>query len=251
MTMEWFDCNTYFGLPTKRPLRPVETAETLLAEMDRAGIARALVWHIAQHDYSATVGNEMLARAIAPHERLMGCCAVLPPYTREMPGPPLLFEQMKRDRFAAVRLFPSAHRYEFNPVVMGGLLDGLSHRRVPLVLSVPRGVDWAALHRLMDAFPSLVCIICDHGCWGQDRLFRPLLDAYPNTCVDTAGYPLDGGIEALVRDYGAQRLVFGSGFPDHYHGGMMLALQHARISDADRAAIAGGNLARILAEADL
>ena len=249
--MEWFDCNAYFGLPTRRPLRPVATAEDLLAEMDRAGIDRALVWHIAQHDYSATVGNEMLARAIGPRDRLLGCAAVLPPQTRETPGPSHLAKWMAERRFGAVRVFPGAHRYRLNPVTMGGMLETLDHRRVPLLVSVTRGVDWPDVYRLMEAFPSLVCLVCDHGCWGQDRLFRPLLEAYPNVYVDTANYLLDGGIEALVADCGARRLVFGTGFPDHYHGGMMLALKHARISDEDRAAIAGANLARILREADL
>ena len=249
--MEWFDCNAYFGLPTKRPLRPVETAEALLAEMDRAGIDRALVWHVAQHDYSPTVGNEMLVRAIAAHDRLVGCCVVLPPQTHEMPRAPHLFDWMASARLRAVRVFPLANRYEFHAATLGGVLEAMDRRQVPLLVSMARGVAWGDLYRLLEAIPSLVCVVCDHGCWGQDRLFRPLLDTFPNVYVDTAGYLLDGGIEALVADYGAGRLVFGTGFPDHYHGGMMLTLRHARISDEDRQAIAGGNLVRLLGEAEL
>ena len=63
----------------------------------------------------------------------------------------------------------------------------------------------------------------------MDRMFRPLLDRYPNVYVDTAQYLLDGGLESLVADYGAQRVLFGSGFPESYMGGMMMTLQHARI----------------------
>jgi predicted TIM-barrel fold metal-dependent hydrolase len=58
---------------------------------------------------------------------------------------------------------------------------------------------------------------------------------------------LDGGIEALVADYGPDRILFGSGFPDSYMGGMMLALKHSQISADAQQAIAGGNLERILA----
>ncbi len=57
---------------------------------------------------------------------------------------------------------------------------------------------------------------------------------------------LDGGIEALVADYGPQRILFGSGFPESYMGGMMLALRHAQIPDAAKQAIAAGNLERLL-----
>jgi predicted TIM-barrel fold metal-dependent hydrolase len=66
--------------------------------------------------------------------------------------------------------------------------------------------------------------------------------------VDTAQYLLDGGIEAFVADYGPQRLLFGSGFPKSYLGGMMLAIKHAQISEEAKVAIAGKNLERILSE---
>ena len=91
-------------------------------------------------------------------------------------------------------------------------------------------------------------MICDHGCWGEDRRFRPLVERYPNVYVDTAQYLLDGGIEAFVQDYGAERMLYSSGFPRSHFGGMMLALKHARISEEAKAAIAGKNLDRIFAE---
>ena len=79
--MKFFDCNAFFGLPALRPLAPVATAEDLLVEMDRAGVERALVWHIAQHDGAPRVGNQLLTAAIAPHPRLLGCWTVSVSYT--------------------------------------------------------------------------------------------------------------------------------------------------------------------------
>ena len=114
-----------------------------------------------------------------------------------------------------------------------------------------RGVEWRDVYALLSEFPDLVCVACDHGCWGEDRMFRPLLERYPHFYVDTAQYLLDGGLESIVADYGARRLLFGSGFPESYMGGMMMALKHARIPDAAKQAIAGGNLERILEEAAL
>ena len=67
--MEFFDCNAYFGLPAQRPLAPVGSTELLLAEMDHAGVDRALVWHIAQHDVAPQTGNAMLTEAITPASR--------------------------------------------------------------------------------------------------------------------------------------------------------------------------------------
>ena len=247
--MRFFDCNVFFGLPVRRPLLPVPTAEMLLAEMDRAGVGKALVWHIAQHDASPQIGNRLLTDAIRPHPRLLGTWTVLPPQTHEFPAPSTFFQQMRAARIAALRVFPNSHRFLVNAVSMGELLGQMVSRRIPLFVSLRRGMDWPDVYALLKEFPDLVCVICDHGCWGMDRLYRPLLERYPNVYVDTAQYFLDGGLEALVADYGAKRLLFGSGFPESYLGGMMVALQHARIPDEGKKAIAGGNLERILEEA--
>lgn len=247
--MSFFDCNVFVGLPARRPLLPVPTAEALLVEMDRAGVDKALVWHIAQHDASPQIGNRLLADAIGPHPRLIGCWTVLPNQAHEFPPPLALFRQMRAARIAALRVFPNSHRYLVNAVSMGELLVQMVSRRVPLFVSVRRGMDWQDIYTLLGEFPELVCVICDHGCWGMDRLFRPLLERYPNVYIDTAQYLLDGSLEALVADYGATRVLFGSGFPESYLGGMMLALQHARIPDEGKRAIASGNLERVLEEA--
>jgi predicted TIM-barrel fold metal-dependent hydrolase len=247
--MLFFDCNVFYGLPTKRPLAPVASVGELVAEMDRAGVGKALVWHILQHDASPLIGNQVLADEIEPHDHLYGCWVVAPNQAHEYPPPRVLFQQMRAARVAALRVFPNAHRFLANAVSMGDLFAEMVASRVPLLASVRRGMDWPGIYALLAEFPGLVCVICDHGCWGMDRMFRPLLERYPNVYVDTAQYLLDGGIEALVADYGARRLLFGSGFPESYFGGMMMALKHARIADEDKALIAGGNLERIIEEA--
>jgi hypothetical protein len=249
--MHFFECNTFFGLPALRPLMPVPTAEMLLAEMDRVGIERALVWHIAQHDAAPQVGNALLTEAIRPHERLIGCWTVLPNHAHEFPPPAALFEQMRQARVAAIRIFPASHRFPANALALGELLEAMVACSIPLFLSLRRGSNWPLIYSLLAEFPDLVCVICDHGCWGEDRSFRPLLARYPHVYVDTAQYLLDGGIESLAADFGTGRLLFGSGFPESYHGGMMLALRHAQITDEAKQAIAAGNLERITAETKL
>jgi uncharacterized protein len=249
--MQFFDCNAFFGLPARRPVAPVASAEALVAEMDRAGVDRALVWHIAQHDVAPQTGNRMLTEAIAPHDRLVGCWTVLPNQAHEFPPPAKLFRRMKAARVVALRTFPGSHRFLLNVVSMGPMLSEMVARHIPLLLSLARGASWPVVYDLMAEFPELTCVVCDHGCWGEDRMFRPLLERYPNLYVDTAQYLLDGGIEALVTDYGAERLLYGSGFPESYFGGMMMALKHAQISLEAKEAIAHGNLERLIEEAML
>jgi hypothetical protein len=249
--VRFFDCNAFFGLPMIRPLAPVPTAGELVAAMDRNGVEQALVWHIAQHDDSPQTGNQLLADEIRDQPRLTGCWTVLPNQAREFPPLPVFFRQMREAHVRALRTFPGSHRFLANAVSMGDWLEALVERRIPLLLSLRRGVEWRDVYALLAEFPDLVCVICDHGCWGEDRMFRPLLERYPNVYVDTAQYLLDGGLEAMVADYGACRMLFGSGFPESYMGGIMMALKHARLPDEARAAIAGGNLERLLEEAEI
>jgi predicted TIM-barrel fold metal-dependent hydrolase len=246
--MDFFDCNVFIGLPDRRPVVPVRTVAELLAAMDRAGVDEALVWHIAQHDATPHVGNRLLTEAIQSQPRLWGCWSMLPNQAREFPAPAQLFRKMEAARVKAIRVFPSDHKFLINEVTMGDLLAAMVTQRVPLFVSVKRGMEWRDLYALLAEFPDLVCVICDHGCWGEDRRFRPLLERYPNVYVDTSQYLLDGGIEGLVADYGARRILFGSGFPESYFGGMMMALKHAEIPLAAKEAIAHGNLSRILEE---
>jgi len=249
--VHFFDCNAFFGLPMIRPLAVVPTAGDFVGAMDHNGVDRALVWHIAQHDDSPQTGNRLLADEIRDQPRLTGCWTILPNQAREFPPLPVFFRQMREARVRALRVFPGSHRYLANAVSMGAWLEALVARRIPLLLSLRRGVEWRDVYALLAEFPDLVCLICDHGCWGEDRMFRPLLERYPHVYVDTAQYLLDGGLESLVADYGARRLLYGSGFPESYLGGMMMALKHARLPDEAKVAIAGGNLARILEEVQL
>jgi len=253
MGMRFFDCNTYIGLPRRGELRPVKTAAELVAEMDRAGIERALVWHYTQRDWSVGEGNRMIAEAIAPHrERLVGTWCILPPQCEEIPPRKEFFTAMKKAGIGALRAFPAEHRWHPRREVIGELFDEISERGIPLIMSCDEHVHWpATLYDVMREFPTLTLVITDVGLWGPDRFFRPLVENYQNVYVEISQYILADGIKTFVKKYGAERLLFGTGFPRQDHGAMMLVVKHAEISEADKEKIAAGNMERILAEARL
>lgn len=247
--MKFFDCSAFMGRPARRGVfPPIATAGDFLSEMDFCGVDRALLWHIAQLDASPQAGNSLIAAAIQEQPRLWGCWSILPNQAHEFSPFANFLAEMQQSRITALRAFPLDHHFLLNAVAMGSWLEPMAAHRLPLFLSVRHGANWDIVYQVLSEFPDLVCVICDHGCWGEDRRFRPLLERYPHVYIDTANYLLDGGIEAFVADYGPERLLFGSGFPTSHFGGMMMAIKHARISEAARAAIAGQNLERILSE---
>lgn len=248
--LDLFDANAFVGRRVRGAYRPAVDAAGMLAVMDSYGIGRAVVWHIAQLEHSPIDGNPMLAEIVQGQERLTGCWTLLPPQTRELPPPEELFAAMARAGVRALRLFPEQHRFMADRVTLGPLLDPVADRRIPVLISLTHpGMSWSSTYRLLADFPELTCVLCDTGVWGQDRYFRPLLERYPQVHVETSLLSLgDGVVEALVRDYGSSRLLFGSGFPDREPEAAILQLLHAEILESDRAAIGSGNLARLFRE---
>jgi len=251
-----FDCNACYGQGRISAGSPPADVETLLAEMDWHGVDRALVHHALMRDHSPVVGNQMLADGIMGHERLVGSWAILPPQTGELPAGQALYDAMAAANVRALWAYPDDHRYLLNRLTFGALLDEVSERRIPLF--IPRdavearpGGTWELVTRLLAEYPALTLVVTAHGPWGEDRYFRPLLDAYPGLHIGISRYELDGGLVELVERYGASRLLYGSNYPLNAMGGPLLMLARAVLSDEDRAAIAGGNLARLLEGAEL
>lgn len=246
--MQFFDVNCYIGLPTNAIPCPVRTATELLAAMDRSGIEKALVWHVAQRDADVAAGNDLLAAAVRRHRaRLWGCWTLLPPQCGELPPLPQFLDGMRAANVKAVRAFPVAHNWLLRAVTLGDWLEAFCALHVPLFLSPGAAGGWEPIYDLLEEFPGLRMVVGDVGLWGVDRRIRPLLENYPGVHLEISQYILAGGIADLVGKYGARQLLFGSGFPECDHGGMMLTLKHAEISDKDKAAIAADNLRRLLA----
>lgn len=255
-SVSFFDCNASFGAPPKGVFRPCLTVEELLAEMDWTGVDRALVHHALMREQSPVVGNRVLAESIAGQERLVGTWAILPPQTGELAPAQEFFHAMRRANVRALWAFPEDHRYILDRIVFGTFLDEASDRRIPLLVprdaGGPRPPDtWNLVYRILSQYPRLTLILAAHGSWGEDRYFRPLLESYPSFYLDISRYELDCGLRDLVAKYGPERLLYGSNFPRQAMGGPRMMVAHAGIDTPARQAIAGGNLQRMLGEADL
>lgn len=249
--MHLFDCNASFGVSqAPSSLKRAATAQELLDEMDFCGIHEALVYHVAMRDDAPAVGNDLLSASIRGLRRLHGSWAIAPDQTGEQEPVPLFLRRMRRHGIRALRAFPSEHRYLLDGVALGPLLEAMVRRRIPLFLSVTESsggkFGWALVEQLHLEYPRLTLVATDHGPWGDDRFFRPLLDRFKRLHIDTSRYELDGGIAGLCDRYGAGRLLFGTGFPAANMGGALLTLSSSEISGKEKASIASGNLRRIL-----
>lgn len=259
MDLTFFDAYCQIGRRPTGGYQSAATADDLLAVMDGYGVSRTLVHHVAQAEGSPDAGNRLLIeqvrlaernRAANGLQRLVASWTILPPQTHEMPAPDIFFAQMKQADVIALQVFPLKHRYLLNRVTFGSFLDEISTRRIPLMLPLTQMPgEWTAIYSLLAEYPDLTCIIAGTGVWGSDRSFRPLLASYPHVYIETSMLSMnDQVVEGLVKDYGPERLLFGSGFPVREPLSSLLQLRHADLDDGDKQLIASGNLTRLLGE---
>ncbi len=248
--MKFFDCNASFGPLMVPPPKIAKTANDLLDEMDFCGINEALVYHAAQMDDSPIVGNQLLVEETEGLDRLHRSWAILPPQTEELPPPDEFLNLMKKYKVRALRVFPSKHRYLLTRTSLGSLYDLLIEKHIPLFISIKEFAagtsGWTLIEGILADNPDLTLVVTDHGTWGQDRYFRPLIEKYENFYIDTSRYELNEGIEAFCKKYGADKMLFGTGFPEIKIGGVLLALVNADISSKEKEAIAYRNLETLL-----
>lgn len=222
--------------------------------MDRLGVRRALVGHVAAREYHPAVGNAELLEELAGHPRLHPCWAVLPHQTGEMSEPAALVSEMRRHGVRAARVFPGVsrgwgHRFSLDRYVSGPLLTALEGAGIPVLVDYllfrRDELDWREIADVCERHPGLKLVLIRAGGRSARNLY-PMMDAFPNLHVGTAGYAVHRGLEALCERFGPGRLLFGSGFPYWSLGGAVFQLAHARIPLQAKRQIASGNLRRLL-----
>lgn len=250
--LELFDCNSFIGqvsVPRFYPRRV--TASVLRAEFDRIGVAEGLVTHVAAREYSPALGNDLLRDELAKDGGFSPCLTLLPTGTRELWAAESLLDELRHRGARAARLFPSAtiHRYPLDRRVIGDLLSVLEGARVPVFVDFDLGrrdeADWRALYDLAEGFPELPLVVVRPG-GRSNRGLYPLLKNYPNTYIETGGYWVHHGLEQISHTLGAERLLFGSGFPYWSLSGAAYHVATSGVSPEEKQLIGSGNLRRLL-----
>ena len=256
--MIFYDCRTSYGkyINKRGPHSPYGTLDELLADMQKAEISGGLIYNVAADNSGVNLGNELLAADLAtaadnrPDMDLHGMYTLVPSATGELPAPAELPAVMKATRMGALRINPAAHRYLPSPRVLGDYLEMATERRIPVLLDTSAGLTIEAAECIMAAFPDLTAILFYDNVWPCDRILRPFLAAYGNLRLDTTHLTALLVYEETVSQFGADRLVYGSGAPTGYMGVNMLTIMHSDISEAEKLAICSGNLRSIIEEAD-
>jgi predicted TIM-barrel fold metal-dependent hydrolase len=234
-------------------------AASLLDEMDQKGVGDAIVHHSIARLSHPIDGNEETMRMVEGQPRLRACWSVLSKASRE-------YESFEGYVEAAiqrgVRCFAVFPRFGANPpgndtsvreFVRAETFRILEDRRLPIFIDFganPAGgiddTDWEALRFLLAAHPKLPVILCEFRMRGGSRLVPGVMDDHPNLHLETSGLWNYMSLEHIARNWGAERLIFGSRSPWHSVGLAIGMVTMANLPAAQRAMILGGNIRRLM-----
>jgi hypothetical protein len=214
----------------------------LLAEMDRHGVERAVIYHAQTEDISPLEGNAALELWLGEDQRLIPQWSVLPVAASQ--------EQIQRlhsqGRVSSVRLQETdTVGLPFRPWAYGELLGWLSEQQIPVWIALPEFYP-DELVSTLSLYPKLVVVLVGAH-YVHHLQVRPLLHVLPNAYLELSRYEPIGDIEALCAEMGAERFLYGSWYWRYAMGPMLFYLHHMNVTEEALALICGGNVERILA----
>ena len=235
------DANVRVGDLKDEP-SPCRDRNQLLAEMDRHGVTRALIYHAQAESLSVADGNGYLEDWLeAGDERLVPQWVVMPT-DDSMNQLQNLHEQ---GRVQSLRLFnPLISGLPFRPWVYDEMLSWINERRLPLWISLP-DVNIDDVVTTLQEYPDVVPVFVGAH-YSHTLLVRPILKTLPNAFIELSRYEVIGEVEALRDEFGAERLIYGSWYSRFAMGPMLFYLHHTSFDENELSLVCGGNLERLL-----
>lgn len=225
------------------------TPDDLLRSLDEHGVSTALVGSYRSLYHDVKAGNREAAHVAAQHpERLIPVGILHPARYDESPAQQLAWlKQELGISIAALFSLPSYYPIVWDSPWMVELGRAAETLGVVLQAGIRDDVELAAVGRAWGGLKSPVLIRWMAGhryrMQGQEQAAAR---AWPTFFFDVGNACSTGAIERLAETIGANRLFFASNSPHNLSASPHAVLAEAELSDADRAAISGGTLAKLL-----
>lgn len=236
------DSLVYLGRDINRQEYQFSTPESLQAVLDKYRLTGALVCSFAGATLDIEYGNATLFKALEGENRLWPCPAVLPNGCGEVGDEGRYLDGLieKGARFCC--LLHESSGTSLDRRIIGNLFSALEKRRLPVALfSTATG----AAATLAEAYPRLPILL--HIPRTRDRVFWPLFNQTTNLYFSlAANYSHYRGLEFFIREGGADRILFASGYPVSEPGAAIANLFYSDLKESDRRKIASENIERLM-----
>jgi len=244
---EWFDAHTHTGANDPDGFKA--TPSEIVAGLDMAGHARALVFSSADPAGYGAANDRVLAEAADSGGRLVAL-ARLDPHADAVPEARRCLDAGA----AGLKLHPRAERFTMSEPAVEAIVALAHERRLPVMIHAGRGIP--ALGRdtieLARRYPQANLILAHCGISDLAWIWRELDDC-PNLLFDTAWWNV-ADVIALLALVPPGHILYASDMPYGHAVFNGLALmrcgQAVGLSPEAIAHIAGGQLVRLLEGAE-
>ncbi|MBD3181544.1 amidohydrolase family protein [Candidatus Poribacteria bacterium] len=249
----YFDSCCYLGRHVHMSGDQPETADEIISLMDHFCIHESLVIDVLSRETNPMAGNRRIVERTKDHTRLHPAWAVLMTQSQELPPPKELVAQMQEFDVGALYMFYGQFDIRLDEWGVDDLLEVLEEFHVPVFMCpinwrmVSMDVtDWSNIVRICRKFPQLPVIVTESRTYKSQRAAYAALEACPNLKFDISSWWLHRSIEFICKNWGAERLVWGSQLPERNPGIPMMQLNYSDISHEELSMIASGNMRKML-----
>jgi predicted TIM-barrel fold metal-dependent hydrolase len=219
--------------------------------MDGTGIDRAVVCPMKPRRYDLGPANQHVANAVQAHpDRLLGFARVDPNLGRDA----VREAERALDGLGLAGLFlhPWEETFRVNDAAVDPVVEVAGQRGKPVIVAA--GYPWLSeglqVGDLARRFPEVRFVATNGGqinISGLGQMDVELaLDANPNLVLQTAGVYREDFLENVVARFGAERLLFSSGFPYFEPRLEIRRAQWFHVAEEAKTAVLGGNAAALL-----
>jgi len=247
----FFDANCMLGRYNLFRSRSFYAKERLLQQMSYYGISDALVFHAVSMENSSTLGNQLILKEVADTPSLHPVWSLLPTIS-EGGQVGRFVNEMRKHNIRILRLFPLQFHFSLDDWCLGDIFDTLSERKIPVIIDyfdplTPHAdrTDWPSLVSVCRRYPELPIIASEFRFRTNRRLYKAM-EKCPNLRLELSGLWLFRAVEFLCREFGADRLLFGTRLPIRDPSCSLGMVNYAMISEEEKEMVAGKNLARLM-----
>lgn len=221
------------------------STDELEAELKFCSVSGAMVQNTQSSLYEASISNKRHSKDLEKREGLFPVWNVVPETGTTTQSNEIQIKEVISAGVRAVTLCPKTNAWAFHSREAKSLLGMCAEAGIVLYLDVSELSDWRDLEELFGIHPG-ICVILTGAKYDMARQTISALLAFPKLHLTMERFQIHYGIEYLCGMGFGDRILFGTNAPEASAGAHRLPIDYAGIPEESRAAIAGGNLIRLL-----
>jgi|GEM_PF-801735 len=240
----FYDCNAFIGAHVNPYAPSPFEADILKSVIKSTGTIGALVYNSAAVVYDASFGNNLLIEKIKGNNELKPVFIAAPELCFTQIEAEKYYLQLKVNKIRAVKIFPRYNNFDISTGVMDRLFPFLNEEKI-ILLANQVEITWHEIEYVLSKFDNLPFLLQSSG-YRLERLINPFFASYKNFYLDISRFHVHGGIEYLCREFGSERVLYGSGMPVFSPEPIMAMISEAEISPEEKQNISSKNLLRLI-----